>query len=82
VWRHVIGTDPSQDQCVYHEADESFYIGIGRSRTERLLYLHAGGQTARRRLSDALACLAEVPVGGSAVQLLQGGPQGFRVVPV
>ena len=27
---------------MYHEADDSFYIGIGRSRSERLLFIHAG----------------------------------------
>ncbi|KAI3426332.1 hypothetical protein D9Q98_008705 [Chlorella vulgaris] len=42
VWRHVIGTDPAADVCVFHEADDSFYLGIGRSRSERLLYIHAG----------------------------------------
>lgn len=43
MWRHAIGADPSTDVCVYHETDDSYYIGIGRSRTERLLYIHAGG---------------------------------------
>ncbi|KAL4433270.1 hypothetical protein ABPG77_003318 [Micractinium sp. CCAP 211/92] len=42
VWRHVIGSDPSDDVCVYCEDDESFYIGISRSRSERLLYIHSG----------------------------------------
>lgn len=31
-----------QDECVYHEEDDSFYIGISRSRSERMLYIHAG----------------------------------------
>lgn len=43
MWRHVIGSDPSDDVCVYCEDDESFYIGISRSRSERLLYIHSGG---------------------------------------
>jgi protease II len=39
----VLGTDPSvPDECVYHEADDAFYVGIGRSRSERVLYLHSG----------------------------------------
>ena len=46
VWRHVIGSDPSADACVYHEEDESFYIGISRSRSEQLLYIHAGADGA------------------------------------
>ena len=46
MWRHVIGSDPSADACVYHEEDESFYIGISRSRSEQLLYIHAGADGA------------------------------------
>ncbi|EFN56398.1 hypothetical protein CHLNCDRAFT_144964 [Chlorella variabilis] len=59
VWRHVIGTSPAQDVCVYHEQDESFYIGIGRSRTERLLYIHAGSAVT----SDTRYLSADEPLG-------------------
>ena len=43
MWRHAIGTDLSADACVYHEEDDSFYVGISRSRTEKMLYIHSGG---------------------------------------
>ena len=33
VWRHVIGSDPDDDALVYHEQDESFYVGISLSRS-------------------------------------------------
>ena len=42
-----------QDECVFHEEDDSFYIGISRSRSERMLYIHAGapGATSTLRLN-------------------------------
>lgn len=34
---HVLGTDSDQDQLVYEEADESFYMGISRTRSEQFI---------------------------------------------
>lgn len=57
VWRHVIGTNPDDDVCVYHETDDSFYLGIDRSRSERLLYIHAGSAVT----SDVRYVSADTP---------------------
>ncbi len=37
VKRHVVGTDPSTDVLVYEEADDSFYMGVGRTKDNRFL---------------------------------------------
>jgi oligopeptidase B len=37
VKRHTIGTDPATDTLVYEEADESFYMGVGRTKDDRFL---------------------------------------------
>ncbi|KAI8471644.1 MAG: prolyl oligopeptidase [Monoraphidium minutum] len=42
VMRHRIGTPPSEDVAVYEEGDEAYYVGIGRSSSDALLYIHAG----------------------------------------
>lgn len=42
VWKHKIGTKPSEDEMVYHEKDDAFYLGIGLSRSEKYIYIHAG----------------------------------------
>ncbi len=42
VKRHVIGTPVADDVLVYEEADESFYIGLYRSRDDRFVCLAIG----------------------------------------
>ena len=37
VKRHVVGSDPATDELVYEERDESFYMGVGRSKDDRFL---------------------------------------------
>ena len=39
VKRHVIGTDPAQDAVVYEEADDSFYMGLDRTRDDRFIVI-------------------------------------------
>jgi oligopeptidase B len=37
VKKHVLGTPASDDVVVYEEADDSFYMGIGRTRDDRFI---------------------------------------------
>ncbi|RKW10766.1 MAG: S9 family peptidase, partial [Cardiobacterium sp.] len=37
VKKHTLGTDPKTDPVVYEEKDDSFYLGVGRSRDEKYL---------------------------------------------
>lgn len=39
VRRHTLGTDPKSDALVYEEQDESFYMGLGKGRSDRFLYI-------------------------------------------
>lgn len=41
VKKHTLGTDPKTDPVVYEEADDSFYLSVGRSRDEKYLTIHA-----------------------------------------
>jgi oligopeptidase B len=38
VWRHRLGSTDA-DELVFHETDERFWVGIGRSRTQRFLVI-------------------------------------------
>lgn len=59
MWRHNIGTDPDSDELVYHEEDEAFYVGIGMSRSEQMLYIHSGSAVT----SDVRMLRADDPMG-------------------
>jgi oligopeptidase B len=52
VWRHSLGsTDP--DELVFHETDERFWVGIGRSRSQRFLVIAtASKNTTESRYLD------------------------------
>jgi oligopeptidase B len=39
VFRHVLGTDPAEDVCVFHEPDETYYVGLGKSTSRRYLFI-------------------------------------------
>jgi oligopeptidase B len=45
VWRHRLGTDPSEDRLVYQEDDERFTVGITRSKDGALLLIASTSST-------------------------------------
>ncbi|WP_067568448.1 S9 family peptidase [Nocardia acidivorans] len=44
VWRHRLGTERAADVRVFHEADESFWVGIDATRSERFLVIRTGSK--------------------------------------
>ena len=54
VWRHELGTAASADVNVFHEPDERFWVGVGRTRSRKYLVIEAGSSvTSETRLLDA-----------------------------
>ncbi len=45
VWRHELGTDPSDDVVVFHEPDERFWTSVGRTRSDRFLMIGVGSKS-------------------------------------
>ena len=45
IWRHALGTDQVDDELVHHETDGRFYVGVGRSRSDRFLVIASGSKT-------------------------------------
>ncbi len=39
--RHVLGSDPSHDETVYEEQDKSNYIGVGRSKNRKYIFIRS-----------------------------------------
>jgi oligopeptidase B len=53
VWRHVLGTTQADDELVFHETDERFWSGLGRSRSDRFLMIESGAKvTTEYRFLD------------------------------
>lgn len=44
--RHVIGTPSSKDVVVYHEKDNTNYIGQGKSKNEKYIFIESGSTTS------------------------------------
>lgn len=54
IMRHVLGRDPKSDVLVYHEKDNTNYIGVGKSKNNKYLAIYSGGTLSNEvRLLDA-----------------------------
>jgi oligopeptidase B len=54
VRRHLLGSDPKLDTLVYEEQDESFYMGLGKGRSGRYLYIGVSSTVSSEwRYADA-----------------------------
>jgi len=42
VWRHQLGQSADQDQLIYEEKDNTFYLSLYRSKSEDYIYIHSG----------------------------------------
>ena len=41
IWRHKIGTKQSEDELIYNEKDERFFIGVSMSGSKEYIYISA-----------------------------------------
>jgi oligopeptidase B len=54
IWRHTLGAPQTQDELVHHEQDGRFFVGVGRSRSDRFIIVAAGSKiTSEYRFLDA-----------------------------
>ena len=44
VYRHVLGSDPAGDACIFHEPDQAFYIYLSKSRSREYILLNLTSQ--------------------------------------
>ncbi|WP_137292145.1 S9 family peptidase [Nocardioides dongxiaopingii] len=45
IWRHRLGTAQDADELVFHETDGRFWVGCGRTRSDRFLVIASGSKT-------------------------------------
>jgi oligopeptidase B len=56
IWRHRLGTAQNDDELVYAEPDGRFWVGVGRSRSDRFLLITTGSKvTTEHRFLDTSA---------------------------
>jgi oligopeptidase B len=54
VWRHTVGTPAADDVLVFQEDDDRYYVGVGRTRSNRFVVITTGSKTTTEcRLVDA-----------------------------
>jgi oligopeptidase B len=54
IWRHRLGTAQADDELVHHEQDGRFWVGVGRTRTDRFIVIASGSKsTSEYRYLDA-----------------------------
>ncbi len=46
LYRHVLGTNPEQDELVYHEADSTFWLHVSRTKSRKYLIIDTGSRTS------------------------------------
>ncbi|WP_408664592.1 S9 family peptidase [Jatrophihabitans sp.] len=60
VWRHLVGTDASEDVVVFTEDDERYWVGIGLTRNQQAIEISVASKlTSEVWLLDAHAPLSE-----------------------
>ncbi|MGZ6744593.1 MAG: S9 family peptidase [Nocardioides sp.] len=89
IWRHRLGTTQAEDELVLHETDGRFWVGVGRTRTDRFLMIASGSKTTSEyRFLDADAPEAGFQVFSPRVEGLEyslehavlGGEDRFLVM--
>ena len=72
VFKHRLGDDPSQDELVYEEMDERFFVAVFKSSSKRFIYIGASGNNMSEwRFQDA-----NDP--GSALRLIEPRREGLE----
>jgi len=72
LWRHTLGSSPSEDVLVYQEDDESFFLSVGKTRSRAYILLNLGSMvTSEIHYLDANQPTAEF-------QLFQPRQQGIE----
>jgi oligopeptidase B len=72
VYRHTLGADPSTDELVYAEADETFAVDLGKTKSRKYIVIHSG-----QTVSDEIRLLdADAP--RSALRVVQARERGLE----
>jgi len=77
VKKHVVGTPSSQDVLVYTEKDDSFYMGVGRTRDDKFICI-----TVDSTVSSEARCAPASDPKASAMRSCAENPYGVSPSPI
>lgn len=85
VYRHVLGTDQSEDEEVFTEEDDTYHVSISRSNSGKYIFIHSHStMTSEHRIVEAENPGVEPKVFQERTRGLeyeiQHGPDGFYVL--
>jgi len=76
LYRHRIGTPPTDDVLVYEETDQAFRLTVTRSRSGRFIFLRSQGQIT----TEVRLIRADDPDGG--LRLIETADEGMEYYPL
>lgn len=44
IWKHVLGTDPEDDEIIFEEKDQKFNLGLAKTLDEKYIFLESSSQ--------------------------------------
>ena len=50
VWRHRVGAPVAEDELIYEESDDTFYVSLGKTSSRRYIVIHVDSATASEML--------------------------------
>jgi oligopeptidase B len=63
IFRHVLGTDPSQDKLIFEEKDETFACGVYKSKSKKYIIIGSGAKMSTEyQILDANAPLGNFKI--------------------
>jgi oligopeptidase B len=75
VWKHVIGTKQSDDVCLYTDDDELYYVGCGKSKSDRFLFIYSGSSETTEWM------FIDLEAGDDKLVMFQPRQYGLRYSP-
>jgi oligopeptidase B len=45
VWRHIVGSPASEDELIFAEPDERFFVGVGRDKDDTFIHIGSSSKT-------------------------------------
>jgi oligopeptidase B len=63
LFRHQLATSESQDKLIYHEADDSYFLSVGTTRSEAYIIMSIGSQVT----SEAYYLDANIPTNSFTI---------------